>query len=93
MTITSNVLTSTSVQKNYKHIRIGGKAFMACGSGSLRLSPTDRKVAQSIESEYLTIEEIVKKTKLPLFKVRSSVRTLKTNNLLVEQDNTFKLNN
>lgn len=65
---------------------------MACGSGALRLSPTDKKVAQSIEGEFLTIEQIVEKTKLPLFKVRSSVRTLKTNNLLLEQGDAVKLN-
>lgn len=66
---------------------------MACGSGSLRLSPTDQKVAQSIKEEYLTVEQIAERTKLPLFKVRSSVRALKMNKLLIEQGDAVKLNN
>lgn len=66
---------------------------MACGSGALRLSPTDEKVAKSISDEALTMEQIAENTELPLFKVRSSIRLLKRNNLVVEQDDTFKLNN
>lgn len=66
---------------------------MACGTGTLQLSPTNRKVLASIKDEYLSIDQIATKTKLPLFKVRSSIRLLKRNNLAVEKDATFKAKN
>lgn len=65
---------------------------MACGKGNVQLSPTDQKIGKAIEHEYLSTEQIVKKTGLPMFKVRSGIRTLKDNNLIIEKDEKFKIN-
>lgn len=64
---------------------------MACGKGTVQLSPTEKKIGQTIENEFLSIEQIVEKTRLPLFKVRSGIRTLKKYDLLIEENDMYKI--
>lgn len=64
---------------------------MACGKGSLQLSPTDRKIGETIKDDFLTIEEIANKINVPLFKVRSGIRSLQNNQLIISKDGKYKV--
>lgn len=64
---------------------------MACGKGNVQLSPTEKKIGQSIEHEFLSFEEIVQKTSLPMFKVRSGIRSLLEKDLIVEENGKYKV--
>lgn len=64
---------------------------MACVK-DLQLPPTVKQIGKAIENEYLSIDDIVEKTGLPKFKVRSGIRTLQEHDVLLEKDGTFKIN-
>lgn len=49
---------------------------MACVTNPKDLTPTARKILKTIKDQALTVDEIVEKTTLPLFKVRSNLRNL-----------------
>ncbi len=49
---------------------------MACVTNPKDLTPTARKILKTIKDRALTVDEIVEKTTLPLFKVRSNLRNL-----------------
>lgn len=59
---------------------------MACVQDLEYLSPDERKVFDAIQTEFLSVNDIIGQTNLPLFKVRSVVRKL------VEQDMALELN-
>lgn len=63
---------------------------MACVK-DLQLPPTVKQIGKAIENEYLSIDDIVEKTGLPKFKVRSGIRTLQEHDVLLEKDGTFKI--
>ncbi len=64
---------------------------MACLTDSGHLSESAKKLLQSIEKEFLTAQEISKKTGLPLFKVRSSLRELEDMELVIKENNQYKM--
>lgn len=64
---------------------------MACVKDTT-LPPSVKQIAQAIENDFLSIDEIVSKTGLPKFKVKSGIRTLQEHNVLFVKNDTYKLN-
>ncbi|MGA8941496.1 MAG: winged helix-turn-helix domain-containing protein [Thermoactinomyces sp.] len=64
---------------------------MACLTDDGYLSESSKKLLQSIEKDFLTPQEIAKKTGLPLFKVRSGLRELESMELVIKEDNQYKM--
>jgi len=64
---------------------------MACGTPKGELAESARQVLLAIETEALSAEEIQKETKLPIFKVRSTLRELVEKDSVKEENDTFKM--
>ncbi|MBA4601752.1 hypothetical protein [Thermoactinomyces mirandus] len=64
---------------------------MACFTDSGHLSESAKKLLQSIEKDFLSAQEISQKTGLPLFKIRSSLRELEDMELVIKEDNRYKM--
>lgn len=65
---------------------------MACVNEKGQLNQTVVTILQAITNESLTIDEIAKKTSLPLFKVRSNLREMQEADYLIEHDGAFSVN-
>lgn len=62
---------------------------MACGTNKFELTPTAKKVLNVIKETSLIIDDIAKKTELPLFKVRSNIRNLTNSDFVVLKNNKY----
>ncbi|MDA3129289.1 replication/maintenance protein RepL [Aliibacillus thermotolerans] len=60
---------------------------MACVDDKGQLTASARKLLETIENNALTPEEIAKEAALPLFKVRSSMRDMKSMGFVTEEEN------
>lgn len=65
---------------------------MACINDKGSLTESAKKLLTSIKNESLNPEEISKRIGLPLFKVRSSLRDMKSMGFVLEENDTFKMN-
>lgn len=65
---------------------------MACVNEKGKLTESAKKLLIMIQHESLTVEEISKKSSLPLFKVRSSLRDMKSMGFVLEEYNKYKMN-
>lgn len=63
---------------------------MACVTDPESLSPDERKILESIQTDFLPVEEISKKTGLPIFRVRSVLRKFDELEYLVELNGKYK---
>lgn len=64
---------------------------MACVEDKEHLSPSERKIVASIENNFLSIDDISEKTGLPIFRVRSGIRKLLDNSIIIEKSDTYKV--
>lgn len=65
---------------------------MACVNDKGSLTESAKKLLTAIKNEYLRPEEISKQIGLPLFKVRSSLRDMKSMGFVIEENETYKMN-
>lgn len=86
MMIVLNVSIGTIVQKNYK-----GAITMACVNEKGQLSPAGKKLLGSLAVESLTTQDISKNSGLPIFKVRSNLREMLNAELIIEENNQYKI--
>ncbi|HEY4601817.1 MAG TPA: winged helix-turn-helix domain-containing protein [Cerasibacillus sp.] len=64
---------------------------MACVNDT-QLSETDKKILAVIENKALLTEKITEEVGLPLFKIRSRLRELKSNGYIIEKDSLYQIN-
>ncbi|GEN31651.1 putative transcriptional regulator [Cerasibacillus quisquiliarum] len=64
---------------------------MACVNDT-QLSGTDKKILAVIKNKALSTEKIAEEVGLPLFKVRSRLRELKSNGYIIEKDSLYQVN-
>ncbi len=64
---------------------------MACGTPKGELAESARQILLTIETEARTEQEIERETKLPIFKVRSTLRDLLEKDAIVQTDETYKM--
>ena len=65
---------------------------MPCGKNEVTLAPSEIKLfLNAVNEQSLTAEDIVKKTKKPMFKVRSSLRELVEASYIEEKDAKFSI--
>lgn len=64
---------------------------MACVTDPESLSPDERKVLEALRNDFLPPVDIVKKTSLPLFRVRSIIRKFNELEYLVELNGKYKV--
>lgn len=84
--IVLNVSIGTIVQKNYK-----GAITKACVNEKGQLSPAGKKLLGSLAVESLTTQDISKNSGLPIFKVRSNLREMLNAELIIEENNQYKI--
>ncbi|TXL63649.1 hypothetical protein FHP05_10735 [Cerasibacillus terrae] len=65
---------------------------MTCVNDKGQLSPTQRKLLEVIDNNSLSIEKISEQTGLPMFKVRSNLREMNQNGIILEQDGLYRIN-
>lgn len=65
---------------------------MACVNDKGNLTESAKKLLTSIKDDSLSPEEISNQVGLPLFKVRSSLRDMKSMGFVIEENKTFKMN-
>lgn len=66
--------------------------MMACIDEQGQLTSSAIKLLESIQSESLSVEFISEKTAIPLFKVRSSLRDMKSMGFVIEEDEKYQKN-
>jgi len=64
---------------------------MACVTDPESLSPDERKILEAMRSDFLPVEDIAEKTKLPLFRIRSVLRKFDKLDYLVELNGKYKV--
>lgn len=65
---------------------------MACVTDPKDLTPTAKKLLKAIKDKALTVDEIVRKTTLPLFIVRSNLRHLIEVGFVNQNDEKYLIN-
>jgi predicted transcriptional regulator len=64
---------------------------MACVNEKGQLSPAGKKLLGSLAVESLTTQDISKNSGLPIFKVRSNLREMLNAELIIEENNQYKI--
>lgn len=64
---------------------------MACVNEKGQLPESAIKLLKSIENDALTAQDISKHTGIPLFKVRSGLREMKSLEFVIEENEKFKI--
>lgn len=64
---------------------------MACVNDT-QLSETDKKILSVMKNKTLSTEKIAEEVALPLFKVRSRLRELKSSGYIIEKDSLYQVN-
>lgn len=65
---------------------------MACVDDKGQLTASAKKLLRAIENTALAPEDIAKEASLPLFKVRSSLRDMKSMGFVTESNGTYQMN-
>lgn len=66
--------------------------LLACINDNGNLTKSAKDLLQSMQHESLSADEISKKVGLPLFRVRSSLRDMKSMGFVIEENQSYKMN-